>query len=82
MRSTPFSRNSTRFEFDIALQQEVTVLLPAVLVHAAAAVTARLVAQIQPVVLGAVLELEQLRRHAFVPPPCAALGAARLVFLR
>src|SRR6185436_6979128 len=62
---------------DVALEQEVAVLLAAVLVHAAAAVPARLVAQVERVVLGAVLQIEHLGGEIGMTLPRTALRAVR-----
>jgi len=64
---------------DVALQQEVAVLLAAVLVHAAASVARGLVAQVEIVVFGAVLEIERGGGEAGMALAGAALRAARLV---
>jgi hypothetical protein len=61
-----------------ALQQEVRVLLVAVLVHAAAGVPRRLVAQVELVVLVAKGERQLARLQAGVQPDAAALAARRL----
>ncbi len=63
MRSSPPSRNSISRVSHVALQQEVAVLLAAVLVHAAAGMALRLVAQVERVMLRAVLEVQHLRRE-------------------
>src|SRR6185437_17116677 len=64
---------------DIAVQQEVLVLLTAVLVHAAAGVTRALVLEIQRVMRRIVDELAPHGDEARVPAPGAALAAVRRV---
>ena len=73
--SRPSSRNSTRLRVDVALEQKVPVLLAAVVVHAAAGMPRRLIAQIERVVLGVVLQIEHARFERGVALPCASLRA-------
>ena len=61
---------------DAALQQEVRVLVAAVLVHAAAGVARGLIAQVQRVVLDAEAQAERERLERLVLLPGAALRSA------
>jgi hypothetical protein len=81
MRSAPAGRRALLAELDQprvdpALQQELRVLVDAVVVHAAARVAAGLVAQVQVVVLGHEAQLEHARLQVAVARPGAALAAA------
>jgi hypothetical protein len=58
-----------------ALQQELRVLVDAVVVHAAARVAAGLVAQVQVVVLGHEAQLEHARLQVAVAGPGTPLAA-------
>jgi hypothetical protein len=60
---------------DTALQQELRVLVDAVVVHAAARMAAVLVAQVELVVLWHEAEFEDAGVQCLVPAPCAALAA-------
>src|SRR6185503_4074627 len=62
----------------VALEKEMAVLLAAVLIHAAAGMAARLVAKVQRVVLGAVLERQHFGFERAVLLERAALDAGRL----
>ena len=61
---------------DLALQQELRVLLAAVVIHAAAGMPARLVAQVQRVVLGREAEPRHQRPQAARAPSRRAAGCA------
>ena len=63
---------------DAALQQELGVLVDAVVVHAAAGMAAGLVAQVQVVVLGHEAQLEHAGLQVRVAGPGAALAAVGL----
>ena len=66
---------------DVALEQEMAVLLAAVLIHAAAGVTRHLVAAIQAVMLRIKLQPHQRRRKISVAFLSAVLGAISGVFI-
>jgi hypothetical protein len=80
MRSAPGAGRARLAELhqarvDAALQQELGVLVDAVVVHAAAGVAARLVAQVELVVLGHVAQPEHARLQLAVVRAGAALAA-------
>jgi hypothetical protein len=78
MTSWPLSRNLDQARVDAALQQEVRVLVAAVVVHAAAGMAPRLIAQVERVVLEPEFQWLGLRAELLVQVPGRALRAARL----
>jgi hypothetical protein len=82
MRSSARLAELDQARGDVGLQQEVRVLLAAVVVHAAAAMALALVEAIERVVLGVELELAVARLERRVPGQRAALRAVGLELRR